>query len=135
MALIDKNGKARFVYHSPLVYLPSNKTTTIPLEFDAGTSSLHITLPVLFPLIIAFGLSTKIPDAKGGFGFGFPSFKFGSKGDIEESSESEDEEPKAKSRAVVDVPAPKTKEVKEKKSGKFKVLLALRLHYDNVFSD
>jgi hypothetical protein len=98
LAVLDKSGKPRLVYSSPLVRLPSNKSITLPLEWDAPSSSLSIHLPELsYPLIIAFGLGTKIPDIKGGFGLSFPSFKFGSKGEVE-AGESDEEEPERKEK-------------------------------------
>lgn len=82
-------------YSAPIALLASNKTVTLPLDWDAISSSLSIALPDLsFPLVLAFGIS--VPDAKGGFNFGFPSFKFGAKGDVEEDSSESDDETKAK---------------------------------------
>lgn len=83
------------------------------MDWDASTSSLSVTLPdISFPLIIAFGLGFKIPDAKGGFNLAFPSFKFGSKGEIEAESDSDSDdnkEKKGKGKAGfgLDIKAPK----------------------------
>lgn len=104
IAILDKSGKPRLVYSAPIIQLSSKKSITAPLEWDSATSTISIHLPeVTFPLVIAFGLSTKIPDVKGGFNLSFPSlkFKFGSKGEVEiedssSSSESEEEGGKKK---------------------------------------
>ena len=94
---MDKNNKVHFAYAAPLALLSSNKTVTLPLDWDAASSSVVVTLPDLsFPLVIAFSIS--IPDAKGGFSFGFPSFKLGAKGEVEEESSGSDEEIKAKGK-------------------------------------
>jgi hypothetical protein len=83
------------VYSAPVLRLPSGKTHTPDLEWDAALSTISISFPDLaFPIIVAFGLGLKIPDIKGGFHLSFPSFKFGAKGEIEDSdssSESDDE--------------------------------------------
>jgi hypothetical protein len=98
LGIFDKSGKLRLVYSSPVIRLPSGKTATADLEWDPSSASLSITLPeVSFPLIIAFGLGAKFPEVKGGFHLHFPSFKFGAKGEIEDSdSDSSDDEKKAK---------------------------------------
>lgn len=60
--------------------------------------------------MIAFGLGLKLPEIKGGFNLSFPSFKFGAKGEVEDSSssESEDEGKGKKSRDFgIDIKAPK----------------------------
>lgn len=89
LTILDANGKIRLAYSAPFARLSTNKSVTLPLEWDVQSSSLSVSLPDLsFPFVLAFGLS--VPDAKGGFSFGFPSFKFGSKGEVEDSS-SEDE--------------------------------------------
>jgi hypothetical protein len=99
VVIFDKSGKVRLVYSAPVVRLPAGKTIVPNLEWDSSSSSISIALPDLsFPLVIAFGLGVKIPDIKGGFHLAFPSFKFGAKGEIEDSgSESEEEEKKKKS--------------------------------------
>jgi hypothetical protein len=70
-----------------------------------------VQLPELsFPLVIAFGLSAHLPDGKGGFHLAFPSFKFGAKGEIEDSDSSDsDDEEKAKKKGGfgLDIKAPK----------------------------
>lgn len=125
--MVDKSSKARLVYSDPVVHLPSNKTTTLPLEFDAASSSLQVTLPeVAFPLVIAFAVGGKIPEVKGGFRFGFPSFKFGSKGEVEESSSDSEDEAKEKKKPKVAAAADiagsaKIPKEKKEKSVKFKV--------------
>lgn len=107
LAIYDKSGKLRLVYSAPFVRHPSGKTLNLGLEWDPATSSINVPLPDLaFPLVIAFGLGVKIPDAKGGFHFGFPSFKFGAKGEIEDSSsssESEDEGKGGKGKKSLDI--------------------------------
>jgi hypothetical protein len=98
LGIHDKSGKLRLVYSAPVIKLPSGKTGTPDLEWDPTSSSISISLPDLsFPLVIAFGLGVKFPEAKGGFNLHFPSFKFGAKGEIEDSSsdsDSDDEEKK-----------------------------------------
>lgn len=92
VSIVDKSDKVYLTYTPPVVRLASNKTVTLPLELDVNSSTLSISLPDLsYPVILAFGLA--LPDAKGGFNFqfAFPSFKFGGKGEIEDSSSSEDE--------------------------------------------
>lgn len=98
MGIYDKSGKLRLVYSAPVVRLPSGKTATLDLDWDPSASSISVTLPELsFPLVIAFGLGLKFPDTKGGFHLAFPSFKFGAKGEIEDSDSSDsDDEKKAK---------------------------------------
>lgn len=96
LGIYDFSGKLRLVYSAPVLRVPSGKTLTPDLEWDIASSSISISLPDLsFPLVVAFGLGVKIPDAKRDFHLSFPSFKFGNKGEIEESdssSESEDED-------------------------------------------
>lgn len=98
VAFHDKWGKLRLCYSFPLVRFPSNKTATPQLDWDPSTSTISFALPeVSFPIAIAFGVGLKLPDAKGGFSFAFPSFKFGAKGEVESSdSSSEDEAKKLK---------------------------------------
>jgi hypothetical protein len=91
--VLDKHDKIRLVYSPPIIRLSSNKTITLPLDVDLAASSLFVSLPDLsFPLVLAFGLG--VPDAKGGFNlhFSFPSFKFGSKGEVEDESSSDEED-------------------------------------------
>ena len=112
IAIYDKSGKLRLVYSSPIVHLSSNATTSMSIEWDAASSSLTLALPDLsFPFVVAFGVSAKLPDTKGGFHLAFPSFKFGTKGEIEAlDSESDDEEDddddddKAKGKAGLKIP-------------------------------
>jgi hypothetical protein len=95
VGIFDKSGKLRLVYSAPVLRLPSGKTTTPDLEWDPSSGSISVSLPDLsFPLVIAFGLGVKFPDTKGGFHLNFPSFKFSTKGEIDDSdsdSESDDE--------------------------------------------
>jgi hypothetical protein len=112
LSIYDKSGKLRLVYSSPVIRLPSGKTITPDLEWDPASSSVHIPLPDLsFPLVIAFGLGAKLPSTKGGFHLSFPSFKFGAKGEIEDSSsDGDDDEHKAKKVSGgfgLDIKAPK----------------------------
>jgi hypothetical protein len=98
----------QLVYASPVVKLPSGKTITPDFEWDHSSFSISIALPDLsFPLVIAFGLGVKIPDIKGGFNLHFPSFKFGAKGEIEESDDSDDEEKKKSGGFGFGIKAPK----------------------------
>lgn len=108
LAILDNSKKVRLVYSAPIVLLPGGKTITPNLEWD-GTSSLSISLPDLsFPLVIAFGLSAKLPDVKGGFHLSFPSFKFGAKGDVEGSDSDSDDGAKVKKGGFgLDIKAPK----------------------------
>jgi hypothetical protein len=110
VGLYDKLGKLRLVYSAPVIRLPSGKTHTPDLEWDPATSSLSINLPDLsFPFVVAFGLGVKLPEVKGGFHLAFPSFKFGAKGEIEDSDSSsdEDDEIKKKGGFGFDIKAPK----------------------------
>jgi hypothetical protein len=111
VAILDKHGKPRLVYTPPIVLLPSGKTVIPNLEFDADPSSpsISISLPdISFPAVIAFGLGAKLPDVKGGFHLSFPSFKFGAKGEIEDSdSESDDDDKKKKGGFGFGIKAPK----------------------------
>jgi hypothetical protein len=92
------SGKLRLVYSTPVIRLSSGKTATPDLEWDPASASLSISLPDLsFPVVIAFGLGAKFPDVKGGFHLHFPSFKYGAKGEIEDSdSDSSDDEKQSK---------------------------------------
>jgi hypothetical protein len=97
LGIFDISGKLRLVYSAPVIRLPSGKTATPDLEWDPSSSSISISLPDLsFPLIVAFGLGVKFPDTKGGFHLNFPSFKFGAKGEIEDSDSDSDDEKKGK---------------------------------------
>jgi hypothetical protein len=109
LAILDGAKKVRLVYSSPIVLLPYGKTITPNIEWDAPNSSLSVPLPDLsFPIVVAFGLSDKIPDVKGGFHLSFPSLKLGAKGEIEDSSsESDDEEKKKKGGFGFGIKAPK----------------------------
>ncbi len=82
-----------------MVQLATNKTVTLPLDWEPSSSTLSVLLPdTSFPLLVAFGVGIKIPEVKGGFDFSFPSFKFGKGGEVEESdTTSEDEESTKKS--------------------------------------
>ncbi len=94
LGIIDRQGKSKLVYSPPVAHFASDKTIALPLEFDEATSNISFTLPELtYPIIIAFALGVKLPDAKGGFNFGFafPKFKFGAKGEVEEESRVSDE--------------------------------------------
>lgn len=107
----DGSGKLRLVYSAPVLRLSSGKTHTPDFEWDTYSSSISISLPDLsFPLVVAFGLSTEIPDVKGEFHFSFPSFKFGAKGEIESSdseSDSDSDEEKKKGGFRIGIKAPK----------------------------
>jgi hypothetical protein len=82
----------QLVYTAPVLRLASNKTSTTDLDWDPSSTSLTVNLPdTSFPLVIAFGVGAKIPDVKGGFGFSFPSFKLGAKGEIESSDSDSDD--------------------------------------------
>jgi hypothetical protein len=71
-------------------------------------SSLHVHLPDLsIPLVIAFGLAGHLPDVKGGFHLSFPSFKFGAKGEIEDSDSDSDDEKKKRGGFDLGIKAPK----------------------------
>jgi hypothetical protein len=73
------------------VLLPTTKTVKLPLEWDAQSTTLSVVLPDLsFPVIITFGVGTKIPDTKPKFGFSFPAIRFGTTGEVE-SDEDEHE--------------------------------------------
>ena len=107
LAVYDKSGKLRLVYSAPVVKLASGKTITPALDWDSASSSISIALPDLsFPLVIAFGVSIKIPDTKGGFHLAFPSFKFGAKGEIEDSGSSSDEEEQGKGKTGLGIKVP-----------------------------
>jgi hypothetical protein len=109
IGIYDGSGKLRLVYSAPVLRLPSGKTHTPDLEWDASSGSISISLPDLsFPLVVAFGLGVKIPDVKGGFHFAFPSFKFGAKGEIEGSdSDSDSDDEKKKGGFGLGIKAPK----------------------------
>lgn len=104
LSILDGAGKVRLVYTTPLARVPSGKAVPLPLEWDSNTSSLFVWLPDLaFPLIVAFGIATKLPEVKGGFSFGFafPSFKFNDRGEVVSSSDgysSEEEESEDKGK-------------------------------------
>ena len=102
LAILDKSKKVRLVYAAPVVLLPGGKTITPNLEWDGSLHHLSFSLPELsFPLVIAFGVGVKVPEVRGGFHLSFPSFKFGAKGEIEDSSSSSsdsDEEGDAKKK-------------------------------------
>lgn len=105
----------------PIVKLASGKTATPKLEWDSSISALSISLPDLsLPLVIAFGLGLKLPDAKGGFHLAFPSFKFGAKGEIEDSSDS-DSDDEVKGKKGFGIKAPKFGFGKKDKSAAGKV--------------
>jgi hypothetical protein len=109
LGIFDASGGLRLVYSAPVIRLPSGKTVTPDLEWDEPSASISVSLPELsFPLIIAFGLGVKFPDTKGGFHLNFPSFKFGAKGEIEDSdSDSDDDEKKKKGGFGFGIKAPK----------------------------
>jgi hypothetical protein len=102
------NGKLRLVYSAPVIRLPSGKNVVLDLEWDEPSASISVSLPELsFPLVIAFGLGVKFPDTKGGFHLNFPSFKFGAKGEIEDSGSDSDDEKKKKGGFGFGIKAPK----------------------------
>ncbi len=108
VSFIDLSLKPRLVYFAPIIHLPSNKTTIATIDWDSATSSILIDLPDLtLPIVLAFGVGVKIPEARGSFGFSFPSFKFGEKGDVEseEEDDEEEEEIHAKGRAGFGLPS------------------------------
>jgi hypothetical protein len=107
-------GPVSLVYYAPVALLPTNITKTLPLDWDAHSETLSIVLPDLsFPVIVAFGVGTKIPDAHAKPGFSFPSLKFRSTGERDDdsssssssSSDDEDEKPKRKPIAKESFPA------------------------------
>jgi hypothetical protein len=117
IGIYDGFGKLRLVYSAPVLRLPSGKTHTPDLEWDGPSSSISVSLPDLaFPLVVAFGLGVKIPDFKGGFHLSFPSFKFGAKGEIEDSDPDSDGEDKKKGLGF-GIKAPKFGFGKKDKSG------------------
>ena len=68
------------MYSSPVLHLPDGEVVTPSFDWDPLSSALSLSLPEpTFPLVIAFGLGTTIPDIKGGLHLSFPSFKFGAK--------------------------------------------------------
>eukprot|EP00026_Physarum_polycephalum_P000009 Phypoly_transcript_00009.p1 GENE.Phypoly_transcript_00009~~Phypoly_transcript_00009.p1 ORF type:complete len:3931 (-),score=966.04 Phypoly_transcript_00009:22-11814(-) len=86
-------GPVPLVYYEPIVLQANSKAVKLPLEWDAQASTLSVLLHDLsFPTIITFGLGTKIPDAKGKFGFSFPALRFSASGEVE-SDEDESEFP------------------------------------------
>jgi hypothetical protein len=104
IAILDRSARARLVYSSPVLRLASNKTITIPLEWDAKSHCINVPLPDSgYPIVVAFGLGPKMPES--GFGLSFPSFKFGAKGEVEvdESSDSEEDD-KSKSGSGFSLP-------------------------------
>lgn len=109
VVVLDRSARPRLVYSSPVVRLASNKTVTIPLEWDARANCINVPLPEQgFPLVIGFGLGAKMPES--GFGLSFPSFKFGAKGEVElseSSSSSDSEEEKQKEKPKLDISLPK----------------------------
>lgn len=99
VSIVDQSDKIYLTYSPPVVRLASNKTITLPLDLEVNSSTLSISLPDLsFPVVVAFGLA--LPDAKGGFNFNFafPSFKFGAKGEVEDSSSDEEVEASGKKK-------------------------------------
>ena len=108
IVILDRSAKPRLVYSSPVLRLASNKTVTVPLEWDAKSSCINVPLPDQgYPIVVAFGLGPRMPES--GFGLSFPSFKFGAQGEVdlsESSSDSEDEKAKAKLPKVFLHPLP-----------------------------
>ncbi len=98
LALSDQTGTPRLVYSAPLVRYPNNHWKTLPLEWDVTTSSLSITLPDLsFPLVIAFGLGSKLPDARAEITFDLRRFLRGK--DTSPSSDDSGSDDKTKKKA------------------------------------
>jgi hypothetical protein len=61
--------------------LANTRSDFHPLNWDAATSSIIVTLPDLsVPVVVAFGVGVKIPDGKIGFGFAFPSLRLSASG-------------------------------------------------------
>lgn len=95
MAFSDSDDKLLLVYTAPVALLPNRKSVPVALEWDGETSSIAVQLPTTteFPLILAFGVSSKLPKSKSEVLFSFPSIRFRptGKADDESSSSSEDE--------------------------------------------
>jgi len=96
LAIYGPTGALRLVYLPPLIRLASGKTVPLLPDWDPATYTLSLDLsPLSFPLILAFPLSTQLPEPKKGllsFSFHFPSLRFSRKGDVEEIEEVEEEE-------------------------------------------
>lgn len=134
VVIYDKVGKVKLVYSAPVLFLASNKTTTVGLDWDAASSSISFTLPDFsLPFVIAFGLSSKLPDVKGGFHLAFPSFKFGGKGEVEVSDSESSEDDGKDGGLNLNVKVPKFGFGKGEKGdkGKFKVFT----YQNNIFID
>lgn len=87
-------GAIRLVYFAPVVLHSNSKSSQLSLDWDAGSSTLSAQLADLsFPTIVAFGVGTKIPDAKEKVGFSFIR-RTGAPGDEDDDSSSSDEEEK-----------------------------------------
>ena len=103
LAIYDKTGKLRIVYASPILRLPSNKTASAPLDWDASSSSIHVALPeaaLSFPLVLVFGLSVKLPEhGHDWFRFSFPSIKLPKPGFEISDSESDDDNDESKQKS------------------------------------
>lgn len=65
MAFSNAAGKVLLVYSNPIARLASNKTVTLPIEWDAANSSVIVPLPELaYPLVVTFGVGYQIPKSK-----------------------------------------------------------------------
>lgn len=98
---IVEGGRARVVYSSALLRVPSSQTSVARSEWDAKNGSLTVPLPSTpesYPLVIAFSVSGKKLEGPSTLTTLFPSLKFGPKGEVIEggssSSASSDEERK-----------------------------------------
>lgn len=136
LAVFDKSGKLRLVYSSPLVRLPSNKTTVPQLEWDAASSSIQIALPDLapsYPLVIAFGLNAKLPEpGRDWFNFSFPSIRLPKFGvELSDSESESDDEGKKKHKLGLKMPK-FGGSAEGDKDAKFKVNFSLCICYVNT---
>lgn len=88
----DQTNRKRVVYSSPVVLLGSNKTIPLNIDWDGPLSAIAVHLPDLsYPLVIAFGVSAKVPESKAqSRHFSFPSFKFSPSGEVEVPDEDDD---------------------------------------------
>jgi hypothetical protein len=106
IVILDRSARPRLVYTSPVLRLASNKTVTVPLEWDAKANCINVPLPDQgYPIVVAFGLGPKMPES--GFGLSFPSFKFGAKGEVEVAESSSDSEEDEKVKAKFELSLPK----------------------------
>lgn len=92
VAFSDQSDSMKVLYLSPIARHSSNKTISLPLDWNADTCALSVTLPdSSYPLVVTFALTAEKEHPKEQFQLAFPHFKFRDSGEVDFESENADD--------------------------------------------